>query len=314
MSTHPLLMATTEGPLGFPLTDRQAIALDAILKALPKDDAFRYRKTILAKGASEVLSGERSDVSWISTKDPDRTFDVVLAKGMNDGQFKQNPIVTMQHDYDLPPVGKSLWRKAASDGPTRGIKAKTVCPARPTDWPQEKDWPADIAFALVHADLLRGKSIGFLPTRVHRPTKEEKSLNNWHDVEQVIDEWLLLEYSVTFLPAKSIKNASRSWVSGKIIGQSGGLAARGRRFPDALCAILGAGTPHRWAEPDRQGTEWTERQGPATGTPVLRSSVGIADQAGCPPGAPLRLLRGDRLSPDGAIACRAALRGLSSAS
>jgi hypothetical protein len=32
---------TTEGLLGFPLTDRQAIALDAILKALPKDDAQR---------------------------------------------------------------------------------------------------------------------------------------------------------------------------------------------------------------------------------------------------------------------------------
>jgi hypothetical protein len=202
MSTHPFLKATTEGPLGFPLTDRQAIALDAILKALPKDDAFKYRKTVLARGASEVLTGERSDVSWISTEDPDRMQDVVLAKGMNDGQFKQNPIVTMQHDYHLPPVGKSLWRKAASDGATRGIKAKTVYPARPNDWPQEKDWPADIAFALVQADLLRGKSIGFLPTKVHRPTKEEKSLNNWHDVEQVIDEWLLLEYSVTFLPTQ----------------------------------------------------------------------------------------------------------------
>jgi hypothetical protein len=117
----PLAESHDRRPLGFPLTDRQAIALDAILKALPKDDVFRYRKTVLAKGASEVLLGERSDVSWISTEDPDRTFDVVLARGMNDGQFKQNPIVTMQHSYDLPPVGKSLWRKAASDGPTRGI-------------------------------------------------------------------------------------------------------------------------------------------------------------------------------------------------
>jgi hypothetical protein len=219
MSTHPLLKATTEGPLGFPLTDRQAVALDAILKALPKDDAFRYRKTVLARGASEVLAGERSDVSWISTEDPDRMQDVVMARGMNDGQFKQNPIVTMQHDYHLPPVGKSIWRKAASDGPTRGIKAKTVYPARPTDWPQEKDWPADIAFALVQADLLRGKSIGFLPTKVHRPTKEEKSLHNWHDVEQVIDEWLLLEYSVTFLLIQPIKNTRKSRVSQELPGK-----------------------------------------------------------------------------------------------
>jgi hypothetical protein len=34
-----------EGPLGFPVTDRQAIALDAILKQLLKGDEFRYRKS-----------------------------------------------------------------------------------------------------------------------------------------------------------------------------------------------------------------------------------------------------------------------------
>jgi len=79
---------TTEGPLGFPVTDRQAIALDAILKALPKDDAFRYRKATIARGPSEVLPGERTDVSWISTEDPDRTKEVVVARGMNDSQFK----------------------------------------------------------------------------------------------------------------------------------------------------------------------------------------------------------------------------------
>jgi hypothetical protein len=118
--------APPKAPLGFPLTDRQAIALDAILKALPKDDAFRYRKA-----------------------------EFVLARGMNDSQFKQNPIVTMQHCYHLPPVGKSLWRKVVRDGPMIGVKAKTQYPARPKDWPAEQPWPADVALSLVQADLLR---------------------------------------------------------------------------------------------------------------------------------------------------------------
>ena len=48
----------TVGPLGFPMLDRQAFALEAILKALPKDDAFTYRKTLVAEKASEVLPGE----------------------------------------------------------------------------------------------------------------------------------------------------------------------------------------------------------------------------------------------------------------
>jgi hypothetical protein len=108
MDIHPLTHTTTEGPLGFPVTDRQAFALDAILKALPKDELFRYRKTLLARGPSEILPGERSDVSWITTEDPDRTREVVVARGMNESQFKLNPIVTLQHAYWLPPVGKSL--------------------------------------------------------------------------------------------------------------------------------------------------------------------------------------------------------------
>jgi hypothetical protein len=199
-STLHQLYGTTEGPLGFPLTDRQAIALDTILKALPKDDAFRYRKAIVAKGASELLPGERSDVSWITTEDPDRTREVVRARGMNDSQFKLNPLVTLQHAYSLPPIGRSLWRKVVRDGTMQGVKAKTQYPAKPDGW--EGTWPADVAFRLVQADLLRGKSIGFLPTKVHCPGDTERQTNGWKDVDLVIDEWILLEYACTFLPAQ----------------------------------------------------------------------------------------------------------------
>jgi hypothetical protein len=187
----------TEGPLGFPLTDRQAIALDAILKALPKDDAFRYRKTTVARGPSELLPGERADVSWITTEDPDRTREVVRARGMNDSQFKLNPLVTLQHAYSLPPIGRSLWRKVLRDGPMAGIKAKTQYPVKPEGW--QGAWPADVALCLVQADLLRGKSIGFLPTKVHSPSETERQSNGWKDVALVIDEWILLEYACTFL-------------------------------------------------------------------------------------------------------------------
>lgn len=194
---------TAEGPLGFPMQDRQAFALEAVLKALPRDDAHRYRKAVLARGASEVLPGDRSDVSWISTEDPDRQGEVVLARGLNDSQYKLNPIVTMQHAYHLPPVGRSLWRRVVKDGGLRGVKAKTQYPPRPDGW--EGAWPADAAFALVRADLLRGKSIGFLPTRVHVPSAEEREKNGWPDVGLVIDEWLLLEYACTFLKGKPKK-------------------------------------------------------------------------------------------------------------
>jgi hypothetical protein len=65
-------------------------------------------------------------VSWISAEAPDRQKEVAIAKGMNDSQFAGNPLVTLQHNYQLPPVGRSLWQKVARDGDLRGVKAKTL--------------------------------------------------------------------------------------------------------------------------------------------------------------------------------------------
>lgn len=192
-----------EGPLGFPQTDKQARALETLLKELPRDEVFRYRKQIVPLGISEVAAGERADVSWISTEDPDRQGDVVLARGMNDSQFALNPIVTMQHCYHLPPAGKSLWRKRArADHGGHGIKAKTFYPNAPEGWPHGNDWVPDVAFGLVRSRLLNGKSIGFLPAKVHAPTEDEFARNDWEGVTLVIDEWILLEYACVFLPAQ----------------------------------------------------------------------------------------------------------------
>src|SRR5207245_7581430 len=55
--------------------------------------------------------------------------------------------------------------------------------------------------ALIQAGLLQGKSIGFLPTRVHVPDDKERQKNGWDNVGLVIEEWLLLEYACVFLPA-----------------------------------------------------------------------------------------------------------------
>jgi hypothetical protein len=198
--SFPLHYGPAEGPLGFPVTDKQAFALEALLKALPKESAYAYRKAIVADAPTEISPGERADVSWISTEDPDRTGDVVRARGMNDGQFRLNPIVTLNHAYWAPPVGRSLWRKVARDGSLAGVKAKTQYPVRPAAW--QGDWPADVAFALVQADLLRGKSIGFLPTKVHAPDDREREQHGWAKVGLVIDEWVLLEYACVFLPAQ----------------------------------------------------------------------------------------------------------------
>jgi hypothetical protein len=124
----------------------------------------------------------------------------------------------------MPPVGKSLWRKRAKDGALVGIKAKTQYPPAPPNWPEGEEWPPDCAFSLVQADLLRGKSIGFLPTAVHVPSDKERrgegrgmrgegSGGDWSKVDLVIDEWILLEYACVFLPAQQnavVENVSKA--------------------------------------------------------------------------------------------------------
>jgi hypothetical protein len=222
-----------EGPLGFPMQDRQATVVDTLLKSLPKGKEFEYRRLSGDKlAATETSPGERSDVSWITTESPDRQNEVVIAKGMNDSQFVLNPIVTLNHCYHMPPVGKSLWRKRAKDGTLVGIKAKTQYPPAPANWPEGEEWPPDCAFSLVQADLLRGKSIGFLPTAVHVPTDAERRAKSgearagsglstlgsgpsgdWSKVDLVIDEWILLEYACVFLPAQQnavVENVSKA--------------------------------------------------------------------------------------------------------
>src|SRR5271155_2344441 len=122
------------------MTDKAAKAVETILRELPSTKDYAYRKALLPQAATELNPGERSDVSWISTQAVDRFNEVVLAGGMDDSQFAQNPIVTLNHAYEMPPVGRSLWRKRVRDGSTYGIKAKTLYPASPNSWPTDEPW------------------------------------------------------------------------------------------------------------------------------------------------------------------------------
>ena len=107
------------------MLDRQARQLNTQLKALPKSKEHACRKAVTANAPTELNPGERSDVSWITTESVDRTLEVVVARGMKDGQFTASSLATLQHAYGLLPVGRSLWRKRVKDGAFVAINAKT---------------------------------------------------------------------------------------------------------------------------------------------------------------------------------------------
>ena len=70
----------TEGPLGFPMPDAEAKALDRLLADNPHAE---YEQLVVEKATpSAALSpGERADVSWITTEAIDRQKEVVLTDG-----------------------------------------------------------------------------------------------------------------------------------------------------------------------------------------------------------------------------------------
>jgi hypothetical protein len=220
----------TEGPFGLPMRDQQARDLETLLKQLPREKSFEPQKALVEKAPSELLWGERADISWISEESIDRQGDIVLAAGMDDTHFRLNPLVTMNHAYWLPPVGTSQWRRQATDGTLRGIKAKTHYQPRPDSWPADADWPADIAFALVQSGLLRGKSVGFLPLKMRRPAQEEIAQDPaLAKVRFIVEKWMLLEYACVYLPAQ--QNAVVESVS-KCLPLAPEFAKAAHLFPD----------------------------------------------------------------------------------
>jgi hypothetical protein len=62
-------------------------------------------------------------------------------------------------------------------------------------------WVPDKVLSLIEAWLLNGKSISFLPLKVQFAESKSSEKNKYPPETLVIDERLLLEYAVYFLPA-----------------------------------------------------------------------------------------------------------------
>jgi hypothetical protein len=59
----------------------------------------------------------------------------------------------------------------------------------------------DTALTLIQAGMMQGKSVGFIRLKSHAPSSHEIAADPaMAKVSRVIDEWLLIEYAVTFLP------------------------------------------------------------------------------------------------------------------
>jgi hypothetical protein len=182
-----------EGPLGFKCTEEQARRLDEVLKSLPKEPAYGYRKKAVTAEA-QFEPGERASIDVITTDSVDKDREVVLPDGIDLESYRRNPIVLYQH-LDHQPIGKSLWIKPTGNG----LKSKTLYASRPADF--VGDFLPDLAFALVQQQILKGRSIGFLTLMIDQPTPEQlQARPDWKDAQIIISKSEMFEYSVVSVP------------------------------------------------------------------------------------------------------------------
>lgn len=173
---------------GAVVSEDMARHLDSLKKDLPQECTFR-RKGAIGEGLT-LDPGSRTDVSTITNTAVDRDFEIVDPKGIDLSHYRLNPVVLYGHSSDRP-CGKALWVKETP----AGITAKSYYPARPDK--HQGEWLPDFVWGMIQADVLRGKSIGFLPLELREPTEEESQKG----AKLVISKSLLCEFSVVSVPS-----------------------------------------------------------------------------------------------------------------
>ncbi len=105
--------------------------------------------------ATKGTDGELRVRAIMTTPSVDRQGDIVVPKGVSLKWFKKNPVVMWAHQYNMPPIGvvdtKTL---AVSD---KGIEADVVF--------DKGSVAGQEVFGLYQRKVMRGWSIGFIPTK-----------------------------------------------------------------------------------------------------------------------------------------------------
>jgi hypothetical protein len=180
-----------ESCLGFKTTEEIARLTERLLKTSPK---ATYKKKALP-AEIQFEQGERASIDIITTDSVDHENEVVLPNGIDLECWRKNPIVLWAHD-DTKPIGRSLWIKTSNNG----LKSKTLYAQRPADF--QGDFLPDMVWALVQQQILKGRSIGFVPLEINPPSMEQIALRpDWANANAIITRSMIFEYSVVSVPA-----------------------------------------------------------------------------------------------------------------
>ena len=177
----------------------------------PANELFLIRKT-LGK-TSKVDRDDRSVIARISTSEIDRDQEVLLPEGLDDRNYRANPVVLWSHSYSNPDhvIGKNAWIVKGED--RTSLIAKTFFAKHKFADQVYRGYTEDIGDGV--GPLLKMWSVGFIPLEWEDNPKGMKG------VRRLYTAWEIIEYSA--VPIGSNRNA---------------LTLRGKGFdPDFLSQI-----------------------------------------------------------------------------
>jgi phage head maturation protease len=148
--------------------------------------SFQVKSAPLSSGEAYVV---------VNTDTLDRDGEVVVPKGLNDKEYRKNPIVLWMHDQTQP-VGTTVSMSRMD----REIGAHMRFAKRPAGF--EGPFMPDFVRALVEDGVIRGASVSFeaQAAGIRNPTKADIEKYG-SEVRRVFSHWKLLEWSFVSIGA-----------------------------------------------------------------------------------------------------------------
>jgi hypothetical protein len=162
----------------------------------------------------------------ITDETVDRYGDIVRASGGDFSNYRKNPVVLAFHNGKALPVGNAL--KTWHDEESGNVKQWVLF----LDDRVDRTGMSETAFRFAASGAMKTGSIGFIPRdgKVRRPPEDERKRLRMPAHGVIYEEWELLEFSVTPVPAnpnasqKSIDDIiKRGMYSADVIEQARGV-------------------------------------------------------------------------------------------
>jgi len=167
----------------------------ALAEALERGDTIPtvLRGGTVAKGAETFDEERGTGIFQITTPTVDRFDDVVVPEGLDNTNYRKNPVVLWNHDDSRPPIGKSLAEEVHPEGVLSEVQF---------DLRNDPKGEHAQIFGQYVDGVLNADSIRFLPITAEKRMVEDKETGAeaWGG-GFTYAAWELLEHSAVPLPA-----------------------------------------------------------------------------------------------------------------